>query len=382
MKKSQLILSKPIIYAMALIFAAAILVWGLSQIQKTEKAIKSAEIDNFIITLNNNLKEQSLRSYDSVKEISLALPANVGFVCFIDKKGEYDNLVNMELNKAKGVYTDKNLFFFPERYFPSSIENFELSENPLCISTINGKVKLRLTAGANVALISPADAADGKKECTSIIYNGNPEKRIDVVFLGEGYDKINEFNSDINSYINNVFIRTEPFYKNKNLFNFYRIDSFDELGCEIKGYIKCDDYKAKLKASSCPNDFIFILTERSKIKDMISPVRSAAFSNSAFINTADNEFVLIHEFAHIFSKLADEYVDEDYYKDFNIKEFPNCDIAGCSKWQIITDSCFEGCSLNSFYRSSENSIMRNYYKSKSFGIVNENIINKKMEAYR
>lgn len=382
MKKSQLILSKPIIYAILLIFTAVILLWGLSQIQKTEKAIKSAEIDNFIITLNNNLKEQSLRSYGSVKELSFALPANVGYLCFIDKKKEYDIFADIELNALKEIYTDKNVFFFPQRYFPSSIEKFELDENPLCIRAVNGKIKLRLTARANAALISSADVSDEKKECASIVYNGNPENKIDIVFLGYGYDNINDFSEDTSRYINNIFIKTEPFSKNKDLFNFYRIDDFGSLNCDIKNYIRCDDYKTKLIASFCPNDFIIVLADRSMIKDMLSPVRSAAFSNNAFINTADDEFVLMHEFGHIFSKLADEYVDENYYKDFDIVEFPNCDTAGCSKWQFITDSCFKGCSLNSFYRSSENSIMRNYYKSKDFGILNENIINEKIGAYR
>lgn len=382
MKKSQLILGKPIIYTIILIFAAAILLWGLSQIQKTEKNIASAEIDNFITNLNNRVKEQSLRSYDSVKEIALSLPTNVEYLCFVDEKKEYDNFADIELNTLKEIYTDKNVFFFPNRYFPSSISNFELAENPLCIKAVNTKIKLRLTSRANAALISSAAISDEKKECASIIYNGDPENKIDIVFLGYGYNKISDFSEDASSYINNVFIKTEPFSRNKELFNFYRIDDFGRLGCEIKGYIRCDDYKTKLIASFCPNDFIIVLTERNKIKDMITPVRSAAFSNNAFINSADNGLVLMHEFGHIFSKLADEYVDENYYKDFDISEFPNCDSAGCSKWQVITNNCFEGCSLGRFYRSSEKSIMRNYYKSESFGIVNEALINKKMEAYR
>jgi len=380
MKRSQLVMGKPMIYVIILIMVAALSFWAVTEIKGVGKTKESLEIENFIVSLNNNLN--SLKGYERVKETSFAVPVKVETVCFIDKNKGYDEFVNIELNKAKEAYTDKNVFFYPfKNFFPSEIRDFELTESPLCVNTLNGKIKLRLTAMTNTTIMSSAEISDEQKECTSIFYNGEHENKVDVVFLGYAYNNIEDFSNDVNNYLN-IFLKIPPFNENKNLFNFYRIDSFNEIGCEIKGYIMCDSYKTKLTASFCPNDFIFVLTGRNKIKDLIIPIRSAAFSNTAFINTADNELVLMHEFAHIFAKLADEYVDENYYEGFDASEYHNCDVAGCSKWELITDNCFEGCSLGRFYRGSEKSIMRNFYKSDIFGIVNENIINKKIEVYK
>ena len=379
MKKSQLVMSKSTIYVIILIMVAALSFWAVSEIKGLGKTKKSLEIENFIFSLNNNL--ESLKGHERVKDISFAVPVKVETVCFIDNNKEYDEFVNIELNELKNIYTDKNVFFYPFNFFPSKIENFELTESPLCIKTLNGKIKLRLTAMTNRTIINPAEITDEKKECTTILYNGDYKNKIDIVFLGNEYNNIKDFSNDVNNYLN-IFLEIYPFDKNKDLFNFYRIDSFNEIVCEIKGYIRCDDYKTKLTASFCPNDFIFVLTDRNKIKDLLLPIRSAAFSNTAFINTADNELVLMHEFAHIFAKLADEYVDENYYKNFDADSYPNCDVAGCSKWDLITNNCFKGCSLGKFYRGTENSIMRNYYSSNTFGIVNEDIINKKVEVYK
>jgi len=381
MKRSQLVMGKPMIYVIVLMMIAILSFWAVTEIRGVGKTKGSLEIENFIVSLNNNLK--SLKGYERVKELNLAIPVKVETVCFIDKNKEHDEFVNIELNNAKDVYTDKNVFFYPfKRFFPSKIKDFELDESPLCINTLNGKIKLRLTAMTNKTMMSSAEISDEQKECTSIFYSGEHENKVDVVFLGSEYNSINDFSKDVDNYINNIFLKTAPFSENRDSFNLYRIDSFNELGCEIKGYIICDDYKTKLTASFCPNDFIFVLTDRNKIKDLLLPIRSAAFSNTAFINTADNELVLMHEFAHIFAKLADEYVDENYYEGFDASEYHNCDVAGCSKWELITDNCFEGCTLGKFYRGSEKSIMRNYYKSDIFGIVNENIINKKIEVYK
>ena len=92
----------------------------------------------------------------------------------------------------------------------------------------------------------------------------------------------------------------------------------------------------------------------------------------------------MHEFGHIFGGLADEYVDEKYYSNigFDPKDYPNCDFPPiCTGWEGVNGTgCFDGCTLNSYSRPTENSIMRSLSTEK-FGPLNENILINKLNVY-
>ncbi|MBI2138317.1 hypothetical protein HYU13_01910 [Candidatus Woesearchaeota archaeon] len=178
-------------------------------------------------------------------------------------------------------------------------------------------------------------------------------------------------------------LATEPFSLNREKINIHRIDRFEDLGCTVGDYVKCDEFLVKKAASFCPNDFVIILVSRTKIADFLRPIRSSSVSNMAKINTADNPSVLLHEIGHAIGGLADEYVDEQYYRNagLNIPSFPNCDVSSCSKWAGIEGTgCFSGCSLNEFYRPTDNSIMRSL-QVKRFGPRNEDILIKRLKKY-
>ena len=72
--------------------------------------------------------------------------------------------------------------------------------------------------------------------------------------------------------MNNILLEFEPFTKFRDKFNFYRIDDA-KIDCEIKEFIKCDQYHTKLAASGCPNDYIFLLVARNAVKDFLKPVK-------------------------------------------------------------------------------------------------------------
>ncbi len=384
MKKSQFMIAKPFIYILILIFLAIILIWVTPYFKDFGKKTQKIEVKNFAYSINNLLLKQTYK-YGGVKEQSFALPSDIEMVCFVDKKKKIDPYINTELTSYLDIYSNNNLFFFPiDKYEPATIENMELneSENPLCVKTVNGKIRLSLKGKGDKTIVTALNYSEQEIDCITVLYNGNPDDKVDVVFLGNEYKELGDFTEDINNYINNIIIKTNPFDTNKNKFNFYRIDKFQDLGCEISSYIICNQYKAKQLASNCPNDYIFIITDIGKIRDFVKPIRSSAFSDIAHINAADNEFVLLHEFGHTFADLADEYVDESYYKQFDEESYPNCDGAGCEEWSTVEDTgCFKGCSVSQFYRPTKESIMRNYLKSQLYGAVNENVINYKLGVY-
>jgi hypothetical protein len=374
--------STPVIYIFIIIGFITVILFGLNILSKAQKSATQVELTSFIFSLNKAINEQSYHSYDSTNTVTLSLPVDVTQLCFIDKRMKMDEFANIELSSNVEIYSDKNLFFSPsEKYAPGFISNFELEENPLCVKSSQGKIKLTFTSRGNASMITASQQDVQQKECISLLYNGNPDNKIDVVFLGQQYGLL-EFIPSADDYIQNIFLATEPFKSYANSFNFYRIDDLQDLNCKTKDYIFCNEYKVKQLASNCPHDYIVVLMKRSKIIDLASPLRSSAYSNIININTADDKLVIMHEFGHIFANLADEYVDDSYYADLKQEEYPNCDEQRCTKWQeIMGTGCFKGCSLSIYYRATENSIMKNFLSSNEYGILNNKVLSKSLQVY-
>ncbi len=214
-----------------------------------------------------------------------------------------------------------------------------------------------------------------------IIINENL-KSINVVFLSYKHNNKEDFMKSVNSYVygQNGFSNIEPFKSNFDKFSFYAVYT-DSVICEInQGTLLCEDSTAKKIASKCPNDYIFVLTERNSFLDAVAPVRSSAYLNLGSINTADHELVVVHEFGHLFGKLVDEYWDDSSYKGLSLRNAPNCDDKDCKKWMDFNGTqCLKGCALSSYYRSQDFTIMRNYFKSNKFGVYNEWLLNKLLQ---
>ncbi len=363
-----------------------ILIFGAVQIINWIKTSRNIEIINLQSTLTNVIKKQSAFSYGSVDEKVIAVPEGIETLCLIDRNKEISSFINLNLIAEINKFENKNIFFEPfDKLAPIQIDNFELSEdeNPLCLETIGDTAKISLTSKGNRTLVSTFRASEKEVDCVSLLYNSHPNNSIDIVFLPYGYAKFDDFREDANKNLN-TFLTTEPFKSNKEKLNFYRIDNLEHLNCEIGDWVKCDEFEVKKLASYCPNDYIIILVDRSRIKDLLKPVRSSAVSNMEKINTADNKLVVLHEFGHLFGKLADEYVDEKYYLNiaFEADDYPNCDSPPeCTGWYGINGTgCFDGCSLKKYSRPTKNSIMRSL-NTEQFGPLNENIIINKLKAY-
>ena len=217
-------------------------------------------------------------------------------------------------------------------------------------------------------------------KCTNIMVTGNSIDNVDIVFVANNYHSLLQFKTDVNTYIDRAgthggLLSVEPFKSNQLKFNFYSIDEFYDINCNTgSDYLLCDNGYANKIASSCPHDYVIVLSQQDPFSQE-AYLRSSAYINVGSINTADNRLVLAHEFGHLFGSLADEYITGEEEVDA-----PNCDVVTCPKWYGKFDGvgCFKGCTNLKMYRSTENSIMRDYSISNEYGPVNEDALLRRM----
>ena len=382
MAKAQ-IAAKPFIYAVTAILAVLVLSFGFVYIRDLAESAREREIAIFIESVQSIIDVQSKQGYGSYVDKAIAVPKEVTSICFVDHSKKFNEFASNELTINVDNYPDSNFFVLPlEELRAEKLENFEIDRSPLCIKAINGKVRLKLTSKLGTTTINGLSEDDEREECISVFYTSGPDEGIDIVFLGQAYKTTEAFKDEVYNYINNVFFKLEPFHANRNKFNFYMVDDFQDLSCTFNNYVICNNFKVKRLASKCPHEFIFILIDRNRIKDFIVPIRSSAIANIANINTADNPSVLMHEFGHSFGDLADEYVD-DYYLQikFDGEKYPNCDNSQCSKWAGTEGTdCLKGCSTNAYYRGTENSLMRSL-SAEYYGPINEKVLIEKLSVY-
>jgi hypothetical protein len=170
-----------------------------------------------------------------------------------------------------------------------------------------------------------------------IIKNGNPENRVDLVILAEGYTtfELYKFVEDAKRVTQYLF-KAEPFKSEKEKFNVTAVLTPSvESGTDIPGeniyknthfnssfytfdidrYLTISDMKSIYDAAAAvPYDHIYVLVNTEKYG-------GGGFYNFLTVCTADNKLtdkVFVHEFGHGFAGLGDEYYNssvayEDYY---------------------------------------------------------------------
>jgi len=381
--KGQL-LGVPVIAVIIVLVAGVIISLGYYLFFGIGKVSEQSLLRNFESSLDRKLGETARKGPSSLQEVSLALPKEIQEVCLFENNEKFDRLASIKLTGvAENLKNTNGVLFQDDKFYTINLANLQIAEeNPVCVKTQKNKVSFKLESTGSKSLVKALDEKDAIVDCTTVYYSGDSNRRLDIVFLADGYGTKDRFAEDVNSYVNNVFLATEPFKSNVEKVNFYRVDDDNELGCNDKDYLICDDFLVQQVAVNCPNDYIFVLHDRNKIIDAAQPLRSSSIGNVAYINTADDEFVAIHEFGHIFAKLADEYVDDRFYTNFDAKETPNCDDNRCKKWAAVDGTgCFRGCTTAAFFRATDNSIMKDFYKSREFGPVNEKVIKGSVEVY-
>ena len=216
--------------------------------------------------------------------------------------------------------------------------------------------------------------------CVSVIENGHPDDKIDVIFLPDfSYNDLDVFASDVIKHIdvdgNNFgILATEPFKSNADKFNFYKVN---QLGSDVKcGWLEIKEdgtrvkhgktsrncgNPAKLLASQCPSVDMVVVMVKKGIYGWANP-----FSEVGVLVTAEcdgtetyvpegywdrechipRDFpgfytgTTVHELGHLFG-LQDEYGRIGGAHIWG----PNCDVAGCPNWcdgepeQAYTTEC-------------------------------------------
>lgn len=173
-------------------------------------------------------------------------------------------------------------------------------------------------------------------EFSTIRRSGDPEDKVDLVFIAEGYtdEEKDKFFNDVDRF-SHYFFSLEPFTVNKNEFNIHALYSpssasgsdnpgisrwistpvetgFFTFGSER--YLTSSEYwKICDLLVNVPHDHILILVNTDKYG-------GGGIYNHYSVFTSDHplsEIVFVHEFGHGFAGLGDEYYNSDVaYENF------------------------------------------------------------------
>jgi hypothetical protein len=208
--------------------------------------------------------------------------------------------------------------------------------------------------------------------CIAMQDRGSYEDTINIAFISENYNDFSKFEFDSKKMMNSL-LNTIPYNEFPERFNFFRVESIEDLGCVYdEDSVVCEPSKIKKIAAKCPFDYAIVLVEVNGIEKFFKHLRSSAFRGTASLNSADDPLVFAHEFAHLFAGLLDEYITGGSI----LFEGVNCDKNNdCPKFSDFKDSeCYLGCVDESHFRSIYVGIMKNYWKSNRYGSFNEYII--------
>jgi len=174
-----------------------------------------------------------------------------------------------------------------------------------------------------------------KTESFKVHYSGDPNEKLDIVFIAEGYSAAEQeqFKKDCKDYAETLF-KYLPFKENEDKINVWGVAAVSEdSGADIPAdsiwrktalsssyytfdserYLMVTDYQTvRDYAANVPYDQIYILVNSDKYG-------GGAIYNFYSLGITGNkkaERVFIHEFGHGLAGLADEYVDLGTYNDY------------------------------------------------------------------
>lgn len=178
-----------------------------------------------------------------------------------------------------------------------------------------------------------------------IHYSGNPNEKLDILFLAEGYKRseMTKFNTDVINFSEYLF-SVSPYREYKNKINIWSIQSWsEESGSDIPGinewkntvlntsfysleterYIMTEDYeKVRDIASLAPYDQIVIIANTPKYGGGGIYNYYSVVTNQSSIA----KIVCVHELGHSFGGLGDEY----YSSAVSYQNFYNLH---CEPWE-------------------------------------------------
>ncbi len=177
--------------------------------------------------------------------------------------------------------------------------------------------------------VNPAEDMD-KHPTYTILDNGSPNVKVDIVVLGDGYTKeeIDKFHADAKRLTGALF-DVEPFKSHKADFNVRCVDtpspvsgvnrphpgvfkrtplSVSYSAFDSERYaLAYDNRTIRDVASSVPYEFMFILIN----EDTYGGGGIYRLYSTVAVDNSFSDYIFVHEFGHHFAALADEYYTSD-----------------------------------------------------------------------
>ncbi|MEM9820800.1 MAG: M64 family metallopeptidase [Bacteroidota bacterium] len=231
-------------------------------------------------------------------------------------------------------------------------------------------------------------------EVDTILYNGDDDNRINIVFLGDGYQasELPKYNQDVVNTVDDLF-STTPFIQYRDYFNVFAINVPSlESGASHPGTALDEPSSSNQPTGTVVNNFFNSTFDFAGIHRLVVAQDGFAISNvladnfpnydqvfilvnsefyggsggaSAISTThVDASEIAIHEIGHSFANLADEYYAGDFFSAelANMTQETNPAFVRWKNWYGdqgvgIYQHCCSGNSAN-WYRPHQNCKMR------------------------
>jgi len=183
--------------------------------------------------------------------------------------------------------------------------------------------------------VTPAKS-NGQYKSWAYMENGIPERKVDIVFLGDGYTKeeMGKFHDDV-ARLAEELLDEEPFKTRRNDFNIWAVETPSQISgvnrphpgifkrtplsasyssFDSERYVLSYDNKTiRNVASEVPYDFMYILVnEQTYGGGGIYRLYATTAVDNKF-----SDYITVHEFGHHFAALADEYYSSSVSYEIN-----------------------------------------------------------------
>lgn len=209
-----------------------------------------------------------------------------------------------------------------------------------------------------------------------------PVNYLDIVFISNGYSTQTDFDQYHQQVtaMSNYLLTYEPFKSRTELIRFSSIDNLNNLDCVQSGrLITCDLAKVfqAINTVGVPYDKVIVVDN--------SPLYGGSGGTiGVTYNGLYQSQVFVHEFGHVLANLEDEYVKQSVNDDPNAFIRENCyrGTPPNPAWQglVGVDDYKLGCNYSDWYRSSENSLMRDV-TAEYFNPISQREISKAIGIY-
>jgi len=192
----------------------------------------------------------------------------------------------------------------------------------------------------NSRFVNAADLSP-QGDVWTVFENGEPDSKVDVVILGEGYtvDQIDKFHSDVSRLVGKLF-DTEPFKRRKTDFNVRAIDLPSAMSGVNRPHVgqyrrtpvsveynifdserymlTYDNRSLRNVLAAVPYEFVIILANEKQYGG------GGIFNlfATAAVDTEFADYIFVHEFGHHFAGLADEYYTSSVAYETGQQEHP------------------------------------------------------------